>query len=127
MKETIYCTINGERREVTLTQPTGFTYMELAMAAPFSLSEGELDEEGVKWLKKVVEEVCDLPRAEVEQVPPREMNRLICASAQVFAGEEVNLPSGNDEEDDYRYEPPSNFEGLFDTDENGYVDTDDWR
>lgn len=126
MTETICCTIEGEEREVTLTRPGGFEYLTIALSAPAKVMEGEFDEEVLEWCRRVVRAVSDLDEEELDSVPPTEINKLICASAQVFAGDEVDIPE-EIQNQDYKYDTGNPFEGMFDMDEDGFVDTDEWR
>lgn len=120
---TIYCTVEGKEREVALEQPRGFDALKLMMSTPPSVLEGDMDEEALPWLEDMVEIVSDLSQEELEKMPGMELNRVIAASVQVFAGQEVDIPSELQRED---RDTGGEFEGLFDFDENGYVDTDDW-
>jgi len=124
---TIEVDVDGEPTEVTLSQPQGIEFMHIVATMPDSFSEMgpeiDLDSDDVDWLQALLEVTTDLSRREIQSgISVEDLNKLIGASAEVFAGEEPSTPS-----DSFRIERSEGPFEAFELDSDGSVDTDEWR
>lgn len=125
---TIEIRVDGEKQEVTLSQPQGLEFLHAVATMPDSFEQEEPDDmemspEDVDWIQVMLERTTDLTRDElVYDVSVEDMHKLIESAALVFAGEEPTTST-----DSFRLQKSDDpFEGL-DLNDDGSVDPDDWR
>lgn len=126
-QHTITVEVAGEETEVTLTRPMGLEYMHTVATMPAHFSQtmadgnGSMSGQDAKWLSVLAQRTADLTDEELNQIAPDDTPYFIESCVHVLVG---NAPKSRSS--DYQIDTSDPF-GDMDLNDDGSVDTDEWR